>query len=279
MNRRHFVSLAAAASLAPGLLLARDRVRIGVTPVFLDDQTFLNQWRSYLERQLERPVRFVQRGSYREITELVRSNHLDFAWLCGYPYVRYREQLRLLLVPIYEGQPLYRSLLLVPSGDDRTRSLADLRARVFAYSDPLSNSGWLVTQAQLLDAGEDPERFFGRTFFAGAHRNVVRAVAVGLAQGGAVDSYVFEALGRMHPQVTRGTRVVWRSKPFGFPPVVASRGVSADLRTAFTTTLCGMAADPDGRDLLQQFYLDGFEVPRPGLYADIERLMRRVEGV
>ena len=64
-------------------------VRIGTTPVFLDDhRAFLEEWRSYLEQRLERPVVFVQRGSYREISDMVVNGKLDFAWVCGYPYVR-----------------------------------------------------------------------------------------------------------------------------------------------------------------------------------------------
>lgn len=277
MQRRQFLRTAALASMAPGVLWARDSVRIGLTPVFLDDQSFLNRWQGYLEEVLERPVTFVQRGTYREITELVLNGRVDFAWLCGYPFVRYREQLEIVLVPVYEGQPLYQSYLIAAAEDDWTRRLEDLEGRVFAYSDPLSNSGWLVTQAQLLDAGRDPEVFFRRSFFAGAHRNVVEAVAVGLAQGGAVDGYVYDALARLHPDLTGRTRVVWRSDAYGFPPVVAYPEVDDALRNAFRTALTEMADSQAGQELLDQFYLDGFRDPEEGLYAGIERLKRRVE--
>ncbi|WP_018864016.1 PhnD/SsuA/transferrin family substrate-binding protein [Thioalkalivibrio sp. ARh3] len=281
MNRRQFLRNAAMVSMAPGMLRARearDSVRIGLTPVFLDDQTFLNRWQAYLEETLERPVVFVQRGTYREITELVLNGRVDFAWLCGYPFVRYRDQLEILLAPVYGGRPLYRSYLIASAQDDWTNDLEDLRGRVFAYSDPLSNSGWLVTQAQLLEAGHDPDVFFRRTFFAGAHRNVVEAVAVGLAQGGAVDGYVYDALARLHPDLTAGTRVVWRSETFGFPPMVAYPEVDRELRAEFKATLKGMTESETGQELLDQFYLDGFREPEDGLYAGIERLKRRVEG-
>lgn len=279
MQRRQFLRTAALGALAPGVLWARDSVRIGLTPVFLDDQTFLNRWQAYLEEVLERPIVFVQRGTYREITELVLNGRVDFAWLCGYPFVRYREQLELLLVPVYEGRPLYQSYLIASAEDDWTRSLGDLQGRVFAYSDPLSNSGWLVTQAQLLEGGRDPEMFFRRSFFAGAHRNVVEAVAVGLAQGGAVDGYVYDALARLHPDLTARTRVVWRSDAYGFPPIVAYPEGDRETRVAFKTALKEMADSETGRELLEQFYLDSFHEPEEGLYTGIERLKQRVERV
>ena len=73
---------------------------IGTTPVFLDDDVaFLRDWQAYLQRELGRPVVFVQRRSYREVSELLLAEKLDAAWICGYPYVRYRDRMRLLAVP------------------------------------------------------------------------------------------------------------------------------------------------------------------------------------
>ena len=90
---------------------AEPPIRIGLTPVFLDDQmAFVNDWREYMERHLKRPVVFVQRGSYREIVDMLREGKLDFAWLCGYPYIRNKNHFRLVAVPLYQGEPLYQIL-------------------------------------------------------------------------------------------------------------------------------------------------------------------------
>ena len=141
-------------------------VRIGLTPVFLDDQTaFVNAWRVYLQKHLKRPVVFVQRASYREITDLMRSGKLDFAWLCGYPYVRNKQHMNLLAVPVYQGKPLYRSYLIVPASDRQTRSIADLRGKVFAFSDPDSNSGYLVPAHELHRLQEKPGSFLQQDLF------------------------------------------------------------------------------------------------------------------
>ena len=113
---------------------------VGITPVFLDDQlSLLREWGRYLERHLHRPVEFVQRGSYREVVDLALTGRLDFAWICGYPYVQSGERLRLLAVPLYQGKPEYRAYLIVPTGDRTTLSIGDLRGKVFAFSDPDSN--------------------------------------------------------------------------------------------------------------------------------------------
>lgn len=254
-------------------------LRIGLTPVFLDDQVaFVNLWRDYLERQLGRRVAFVQRGSYREVVDQLRQGQLDFAWLCGYPYVRHRDRMKLLAVPLYRGKPLYRSYLIVPTHDTTTRSILDLRGKVFAYSDPDSNSGYLFTQYSLRRLDEKPATFFGKTFFTWAHRKVVDAVAVGLAHGGAVDGYVWDTLARSHPELTARTRIAERSPEFGFPPFVARSAVAPAEFMAMQTVLVRMRDDKEGAALLKRLNLDGFEAGSPALFEGVAAMYRAVSN-
>ena len=251
----------------------RPPLRIGLTPVFLDDQSaFLEAWRVYLTARLQRPVGFVQRGSYREIVEMLNQNQLDAAWLCGFPFVRHEQRLRLLAVPLFQGKPVYRSYLIVPAGDTQTHSLLDLRGKVFAYSDPDSNSGFLYTQYALAQIKERSDIFFARTFFTWAHRKVVDAVAVELAQGGAVDGYVWETLRLSHPQLTARTRVVEQSPEFGFPPFVTRASLPEPDFAALRQVLIAMSSDGDGKKLLAQLNLDGFVPGERKLFDGIARM-------
>lgn len=257
---------------------AKPAIRIGLTPVFLDDQSaFLNTWRIYLERHLDRPVVFVQRGSYREILELLRDGKLDFAWLCGYPYVRNHEHIRLVAVPLYRGEPLYHSYLIVPAADKKTLSLADLSGKVFAFSDPDSNSGHLYPEYLLAQKNLSPTPFFSKSFYTWSHRKVVEAVAAGLAQGGAVDGYVWDTLSRTHPELTSRTRIVTESPQFGFPPIVASRSVSKRDIKAFQKVLFSMVDDDEGASLLDKLNLNGFVYGNKILYSSIADMSRFVE--
>jgi phosphonate transport system substrate-binding protein len=280
-GRRGFLIQAAALATLPALAHADPApLRIGLTAVFLDDQiSFLTRWRAWLEEQLGRNVLFVQRGNYREIVDMVRSGKLDFAWICGYPYVRYRRELKLVAVPLWRGQPLYQSYLIVPADDTQSRSLVDLRGKIFAYSDPDSNSGFLYPRYALTARGENPATFFSRTFFTWTHRKVVEVVGVGLANGGAVDGYVWEALTISHPQLTGATRIVERSPQLGHPPLVARPNIpDADL-ARFRAALLNMAQDVQGRELLEQLHLDGFAEASPSLFDEIERMARVVKGL
>jgi len=282
-TRPYAICLLLSLWLYPAALIAAEQpdvrpIRIGLTAVFLDDQVaFTNWWRDYLERRLGRPVKFVQRSSYREIIDMLRQEKLEFAWLCGYPYVQHRTRMRLTAVPLFRGKPLYQSYLIVPAADTQTRSLFDLRGKIFAYSDPDSNSGYLYPQYLLLQQGVQPADFFVKSFFTWSHRKVVEAVAVGLAQGGAVDSYVWETLARTYPDLTAKTRVVNKSPEFGHPPFIAGTAATEQEVATMRQTLLAMAADVEGARLLLRLNLDGFVRGDDSLFAPISRMAQLVE--
>jgi phosphonate transport system substrate-binding protein len=169
-----------------------------------------------------------------------------------------RNELRGLSIPLYQGQPFYQSYLIVPATDKTTATLADLRGKVFAYSDPDSNSGWLVPRTTLMKAGIDPDRHFARSFYTWGHRNVVNAVAAGLAQGGAVDGYVWDTLQRVAPALVAKTRVAWRSERYGFPPLAVRATLDSNTEQRLRHALLGMAQDKEGRRLLAELNLSGF---------------------
>ena len=269
------VVMTVAVAMVSNLPAAPVPVYFGLTPVFLDDQPrILKVWRDYLESRLARPVVFVQRGSYREITDLLLRGDLDVAWVCGLPFVERQDRLRLIAAPLYQGAPLYRSYLIVPREDQTTETWEDLAGGVFAFSDPDSNSGNLYPRYAMAQAQISPEKLFRKTFFARGHRNVVEAVAVGLADGGAVDGYVWDTLDRRHPELTKNTRVVLKSETFGFPPLVARGDLSPQDAETIENVLRGMTDDADGRHVLELLNLDGFAAVKPALYGSIREMAR-----
>lgn len=251
------------------------RLRVGLTPAFLHDQhVLMADWRAYMERRLGRPVDFNQRDSYRETMDLIRLDKLDFAWICDYPFIHLKDKVRLMAVPLYQGRPYYRSYLLVRAGNAQVKTMADLKDAVFAYADPYSNTGYLAPRYAVRQLGADPNEFFRKTFFTYSHRKVVEAVAKGLAHAGAVDSFVWDTLAKQEPALTSRTRIVWRSPEYGFPPFVAHHLVNEADFKSMRALLLGMAADDEGRKLLDRLNLDGFIGGRPELYDSVVDMMK-----
>ena len=268
---------AAAAVSLPGW--GADRLRIGLTPVILADQVaFLSRWGRYLGSRVGIDVEFVARESYQSILDLLFSRQIDAAWICGYPFVRFESGLSLLAVPLYHGQPFYQAYLIrsktpVPE----IQGWKDLKGRVLAYSDPLSNSGWLVAQAQLSKAGVSA-RDLKRGFFTHGHRNVAEAVAARLAQAGSIDGYVWETMRDQGMPAIAKTEVIWKSESFGFPPLVVRKGHEHPQMEALRQALLHMGDDEVGRDLLASLNLTGFTPGQASLFDSIRRQARQVPG-
>jgi phosphonate transport system substrate-binding protein len=279
-TRREILSgLLVSGALAGTPAVAADEFKFGLTPVFLtNDLELLARLRDYLQRRTGHNVRLVTKRTYQEITSLLISGQLDAAWICGFPFVAYKPQLELVAVPVWQGKPLYRSYLI--TGRDRAaQSLDDLKGDVHAFSDPDSNSGWLVTATALAKRNQTPDRFFGQTIFTWGHRNVVRAVASGLAASGSVDGYVYEVMRETEPDLIGRTRVLNRSELLGFPPIACAASLASDPRIKlFQQALVGMAEDEEGKTVLRMLRLDGFSVEDSSLFDSIAAEVSVVRG-
>ena len=275
----HMVGIMLLACCGPGIAAGHEHpIRFGLTAVVVTENLrFLDQWGQYLEERTGRQIEFVLRKSYREIMDLLDSGTIDFAWICGFPYVQPRasESIQLLTVPVYRGAPRYHSYIIVPQGSE-DRSFRDLQGKIFAFSDPDSNSGFLYPLSLMIKQNENPEFYFRQTFFTFNHAETVQAVAERFADGGAVDSYIWEYLAAFSPEITEKTRIIKKSPSFGFPPIVARTGVNPHTVRQMKETLQHMDRDDTGRSLLGQLKLDGFEPQPDSLFSGIRAIANDV---
>ena len=267
IDRRRFLAGAGSVGLAEGASrtarAADVPLRFGLTPVFLtSDPVLLEALKAYLASALDRTVHLVSRRTYQEITALLVSRQLDAAWICGYPFVAFRNELALVAVPMWNGKPLYQSYLIA-GRDTQAKTLADLAGTVHAFSDPDSNSGYLVTRAALAEMGNPPTKFFRQFFYTHGHRNVIRAVSAGLGSGGSVDGYVYDVLAETEPELVANTRIIRRSEMLGFPPIAcAAEDAGSPTTVRLRDALVRMAVEPQGRTVLHM-RLDRFSEEMP----------------
>ncbi|MBI3763291.1 MAG: phosphate/phosphite/phosphonate ABC transporter substrate-binding protein [Chloroflexi bacterium] len=231
----------------------------------------------YLSAKLNRPVELVQRRTYAEINDLVQKEYVDVAFVCTSAYVAGARDfgMQLLFAPQVNGETVYYSFLIVPAGSP-AQSMADLRGKVFAFTDPMSNTGRLYPTFLVHEFGETPQTFFARTFFTYSHDDAIRAVVEGVADGAAVDSLVYEYAVKRDPSIAERVRVIHRSPPFGIPPVVVGPNIRPQLRVELRDLLLGMAGDPDGRILLATLGIDRFVEIDDRAYDSVRELEAEV---
>jgi len=224
-------------------------------------------------------VVFVQRKTYAEVNDLVEERRVDLAFVCSGPYVTGNEKfgMEIVAVPVVKGEKYYHSYII--AGKDSTiNSLADLRGKRFAFTDPDSNTGCLVPRYMLAQRGETPETFFKYAFYTHSHDNSIRAVADGRADGAAVDSLIWEFLDASDPQYTRLTKVVEKSPPYGIPPVVVPPDADSGLKRRLREVLMTLDRDPRGKAILVSLGIERFDAPDRGAYEEVKRMQDWLAG-
>lgn len=258
---------------------AVEPMRIGLTPTFLTERhALLAEWRAYLESKMGRPVAFVINESHEATLEMLHQKHIQAAWMCDCAHITGHQEFRYVAMPLFQGRPYYRAYLIVPETDRGTRSILDLKDKVFAYTDPYSHVGYLNPRYELKKQGADPDLFFRRTFLTRSHRKAIEAVAVGVADAASVNSYIWETVHKVAPALTSRTRIVARSQEYGFPPFVADDSMPVAEFDRLREALIGMAGDAHGRELLVKMNLDGFAPPQPEIYRPVREMVRYMKG-
>jgi phosphonate transport system substrate-binding protein len=231
----------------------------------------------YLGTRLGRPVELVQRRTYAEVNNLIERGEVDLAFVCTKAYVMGHRDfgMELVAAPQMGGETVYHSVLIVPA-ESPARSMADLRGLVFAFTDPLSNTGCMYPTHLVQQLGETPAAFFERTLYTYSHDDAIRAVAEGLADGAAVDSLVYEFTLARTPELGQRTRIIHRSPPFGMPPAVVNPNIRPQLRAQLREILLQMDGDPQGREALATAGFDRFVQIEDDAYDSVRDLEQQV---
>lgn len=231
----------------------------------------------YIGRKMHRPVQLVQRQTYAEVNDLIKSGEVDLGFVCTSAYVAGQREfgMELLVAPQVNGETVYYSLLIVPS-DSSARSMADLRGKVFAFTDPMSLTGRVYPTALVKALGESPETFFARIFFTYSHDNAIKAVANKVADGANVDSLVYDFFVARDPSIAQRTRVIHRSAAFGIPPVVVNPRLSPQLKESLRHLLLQMHSDFEGQLILQNLMIERFVVVSEHIYDSARELTLQV---
>lgn len=251
-------------------------LKVAITPVLVERNVDMNKRLiEYIGRKAGVPVDIIQRKTYQEVFDLIERRQVDIAFVCTVPYIIGKEKfgMGLLAVPKADGKPLYYSYVIVPKNSP-AKSIEDLKGKLYAYSDQLSNSGYLYPRYRLAKAGHSPEHFFRKWVLTYSHTASVEAVSSGLVDGASVDSYIYNLIGAIHPELTGKTKIIEVSPPFGFTPVVVRANFPPKLKSKIRSALVDMENDPEGKKILKELHLDGFIVGDDSLFDSVRAMYR-----
>ena len=250
-------------------------LRVAVASITSPKQTmiFYHELLRCFGEKLERDIILVQRKTYAEVNKLLGSGDIDLAFICSGPYAVAKNRYRLIPIamPVVMQKETYRSYLIV-NRDSPFNNFEGLRGRTFAFSDPESNTGFLVPHFVLNRIGETADHFFSKTIYTYSHDNSIMAVARSMVDGAFVHEQIWEYFRLQDPHYTSRTRVIFRSQPFGNPPVVASSHLPAQTIQRIKHLLYNFHLDPQGKSILGHLMIERFIPVKEKLYDPIRHM-------
>jgi len=195
-------------------------------------------YRKLLETTFEMPIKLVMAADYAGAIQAFAARQIEMAYMSPAAYASAWIQSNGDVVPILttqekDGTTSYIAAMYTRA-DSGITSLADMKGKAMAWSDPNSASGYLIPRAEFRAAGIDPEpgKYFARTGFAGGHEQAVVAVLnrqydAGIAWTSAAGEEnagytrgVFRMMVDKKMIEMRDLRIIWKSRPILNGPMV-----------------------------------------------------------
>ncbi|KJS07510.1 MAG: phosphonate ABC transporter substrate-binding protein [Gammaproteobacteria bacterium BRH_c0] len=229
---------------------------------------------AYLEQQLGMAVKFVPVSDYAAVVEALAADRIDLAWLGGFTFVQARLKTGNAIPLVQREQDQHFTSVFI-SADPSVNSVQDLKGRNFVFGSPSSTSGSLMPRYFMLQDGIDPDAFFSRVAYSGAHDATAAWVQAGKADAGVLNASVWHKLVDAGKVDTGKVRVI-ATTPTYYDYNWTVRGtldpaVTAKIRAAF---LALDPANPQHKAILDLQAASRFIETAPENYLSIEEAAR-----
>lgn len=246
----------------------RQILRVGFVPAENVQQVAQNAQPivEILQKTLGVEVQSFVATDYTGVVEALRAGKLDIAFLTPASYVLAKGEanVRVLLKSHRKGSPHYYAAIITHV-DSGIRTLADLRNKSFAFTDPLSTSGHVFPRKMFKENGIDPTRDFKHVVFSGGHDATVLAVLNRKVDAGATfanfpdgrDAAWIQYL--KNPQEQKKIRAIAYSEPIPADNLVVNEKLDPGLADKIKQAFLDLSGDPGGKKMLRDLYqIDGF---------------------
>ena len=232
---------------------------------------------AYLEQELGMKVQFTPVADYPAVVEALASDRLDLAWLGGFTFV----QLHLKTgnaVPLVQREQDAEFTSKFITSNPEVNSLADLKGKTFAFGSISSTSGSLMPRYFMLQDGIQPESFFSRIGYSGAHDATAAWVQAGRVDAGVLNASVWDKLVATGKVDTDKVRV-FATTPTYYDYNWTVRGtldpaLAEKIRQAF---LALDPANPAHKEILDLQAASRFIETEPANYMGIEEAARAAD--
>ena len=263
----------------PLSLFSKDKIVLGLTgTVFKDDLKNFMDWEKYLENQNDFDVKILFSKTYNEMNSLIKEGKVDVAYVCNSSYTKLDKEKtgKLLAIPIVKGSDKYYSYIITKKSM-KAQSILDLKDKLFAFTDPDSNSGSIAPKYFLLNKGYDVKTFFKSYIYTYEHGESIKAVIDGFVDGASVDSIVYSRFGEKYQNEIKSIKIIQTLGPFTNSPIVVRSNLPQKQFNALQKSFSTMHLDTYGKTILKKLSLDRFDVPSGQDFTNVAKMVEVIE--
>jgi len=230
---------------------------------------------NYLAAELGQPVRVRVQKSYQSHLDFIGQDQADIAFVGPVSYVLLRKSYgaKPLLASLEESGSSFFHGVIAVRRDSPFTSLADLKGKSVAFSDPNSTMGYIVPRAMLAKAGV-PVSGLRRHDFLNSHHDVALAVLGGYFDAGGMKDEVFDEYEK------RGLRVLAKSPPVAEHLFLTRSNLPAPLVQRLRSLFLAVNSSPRKQEILSAIKATatGFIPAAPQDYDSLDELMRAIDN-
>jgi phosphonate transport system substrate-binding protein len=251
-------------------------LRVGLVPNQAPDKikAQYEPFRKYLSEKINMPVELFVATDYAGVVEAMANDKLDVAYFGGLTYVQAKQRAKIHPIVTEIDQETnttkYYSLIIAPTEKD-SKSVAELKGKVFAFGDISSTSGSLYPRVMLDKAGIKVSDDFKYVVYSGGHDATAQAVQNATVDAGGIEGRILNRL------IAKGTvdkakiRVLEKHLVEGYPWVVRD-SLDKQLETKIVDAFLTMK-DPTVLDLMRA---TAFAKVTDANYTEAEREAKRL---
>jgi len=256
-------------------------IYIAIASMTSPKETFVHysQLIKYLSTKLGRTILIKQKKTYEEVNELIKKGQVDFAFVCSGAFVELAENksANLLVAPVINDKTYYQAYIIATK-DSEINSFGALKGRSFAFTDPLSNTGYLYPQNLLKRLKTHSRKYFSKTLFTYGHDISIQMINRGVLDGASVHGLIYDFIAEMHPENVKNIKIIKKSDWFAMPPVVTSRQLDRKQYEIYKDLFVNIHKDSIGLAILNNLKIEKFESIESSIFESVQKMKDYVDN-
>lgn len=256
-----------------------DEITYGVIPVAGAErlQDTFGKVAKYLQKVLGIKVKLVTPSDYAGVIVGMAHKHIDVAYFGPKSYCEAAKRSNAEAVAVeidaQAGIPGYYGYIITKRGSG-LKTIADIKGKKWAFTDPNSTSGTLVPTVFFANHGIDPQKYFSRVIYSGSHEASIIAVKNGKVDAASTNNLDFNrGLGKMWSK--NDFNIIWKSKLIPGSPMAVRKDLPESLKMAIK----GAFISYNDKDNLKKMKILGYAPATDDMFDGVRKMIKFKESL